>query len=403
MLVARGQGVTLVTVRHHAAEPAHDRVLHDDRIRREPVAAKVGGPQVLRFFLLATAFAIVQNLVGIAHRDRLRPAPAVRRPRRLGDAHGRARDRPRVRAAVRGGGRRRRVLGRGRGRDRRHRRRRARRRSGRHAPHRARPHSDAAARRATGPSTSRSSRPKSRRPCTPRHDDDDAWPIVRNLVALLVAMWIGSWVSKGFAALGMTLPAYIGAMLVAAAIRNVDDVTGWFGLSHRFINTFGVVSLIAVPRDGADDAQALGARRARAAARRDPRRAGRRRGAGRDGPGLPADGPQLRVGGDERRVHRLHARHDRERDGRHARAGRSATARRRARSWWRRSSARSSSTSPTRSSSRCSSTCLPSGQAAAGCRVRATSRPAPAARRPSRRDADSGARRDSRSGRRPRG
>ena len=74
-------------------------------------------------------------------------------------------------------------------------------------------------------------------------DDDDAWPIVKNLVAILVAMWIGFWVSKGFAALGMTLPSYIGAMLVAAAIRNVDDVTGWFGLSHGFINNFGIVSL----------------------------------------------------------------------------------------------------------------------------------------------------------------
>jgi glutamate:Na+ symporter, ESS family len=74
-------------------------------------------------------------------------------------------------------------------------------------------------------------------------DDEDAWPITKNLVAILIAMWIGFWVSKGFAALGMTLPAYIGAMLVAAAIRNVDDATGWIGLSHRFINSFGIVSL----------------------------------------------------------------------------------------------------------------------------------------------------------------
>ncbi len=74
-------------------------------------------------------------------------------------------------------------------------------------------------------------------------DDDDAWPIVKNLVAILVAMWIGHWVSQGFAALGMTLPAYIGAMLVAAVIRNVDDATGWFGLSLRFINSFGIVTL----------------------------------------------------------------------------------------------------------------------------------------------------------------
>ena len=74
-------------------------------------------------------------------------------------------------------------------------------------------------------------------------DDDDAWPVLKNLVAILVAMWVGAWVSRGFAALGMTLPAYIGAMLVAAGIRNLDDATQWFGLSHRFINSFGVITL----------------------------------------------------------------------------------------------------------------------------------------------------------------
>lgn len=73
--------------------------------------------------------------------------------------------------------------------------------------------------------------------------DDDAWPVLRNLVVILVAMWVGAWVSRGFTALGMTLPSYIGAMLVAGAIRNLDDVTGWFGLSHRFIDRVGVVTL----------------------------------------------------------------------------------------------------------------------------------------------------------------
>ena len=58
---------------------------------------------------------------------------------------------------------------------------------------------------------------------------------LKNIVAILVAMWLGSWVSDGFAALGATLPAYIGAMLVAAVIRNIDDATGWFNLSQRFI------------------------------------------------------------------------------------------------------------------------------------------------------------------------
>ncbi len=101
---------------------------------------------------------------------------------------------------------------------------------------------DAAPRAAAAPSTIALVETETRR-VHASTDDDDAWPIVKNLVAILVAMWIGFWVSKGFAALGMTLPAYIGAMLVAAAIRNLDDATGWFGLSHRFINNFGIVSL----------------------------------------------------------------------------------------------------------------------------------------------------------------
>jgi glutamate:Na+ symporter, ESS family len=74
-------------------------------------------------------------------------------------------------------------------------------------------------------------------------DEDDAYPVLKNVVALLLAMWAGSYVSDGFAALGITLPAYIGAMLVAALVRNVDDVTGWFGLSARLLDTLGSVAL----------------------------------------------------------------------------------------------------------------------------------------------------------------
>lgn len=79
----------------------------------------------------------------------------------------------------------------------------------------------------------------------PPYEDEDAsvLPILKNLVAILVAMWVGSWISRGFSALGLTLPAYIGAMLVAAVIRNVDDSTRWVGLSQRFINQFGAVAL----------------------------------------------------------------------------------------------------------------------------------------------------------------
>jgi len=74
-------------------------------------------------------------------------------------------------------------------------------------------------------------------------DEPDGFAALKNLVAVLVAMWAGGWVSDGFAALGFTLPGYIGAMLVAAAIRNLDDVTGWIGLSQRVIAEFGAVVL----------------------------------------------------------------------------------------------------------------------------------------------------------------
>jgi ESS family glutamate:Na+ symporter len=62
-------------------------------------------------------------------------------------------------------------------------------------------------------------------------------------VLILVAMWAGGWISSLFTSAGVTLPAYIGAMLAAAAIRNLDDVTGIFGLSQRTIDDLGNVAL----------------------------------------------------------------------------------------------------------------------------------------------------------------
>jgi ESS family glutamate:Na+ symporter len=80
-------------------------------------------------------------------------------------------------------------------------------------------------------------------PAPPQGEDVESYVLLKSGVAILVAMWVGSWVSAGFAALGVTLPAYIGAMLVAAAIRNLDDVTRWIGLSQRTIDDVGNVAL----------------------------------------------------------------------------------------------------------------------------------------------------------------
>jgi glutamate:Na+ symporter, ESS family len=56
-------------------------------------------------------------------------------------------------------------------------------------------------------------------------------------------MWVGSFVSAWITSIGVTLPAYIGAMVVAAVIRNLDDVTGLIGLSQRTIDDLGSVAL----------------------------------------------------------------------------------------------------------------------------------------------------------------
>ncbi len=62
-------------------------------------------------------------------------------------------------------------------------------------------------------------------------------------MSLLAAMAVGSWIGAGFTAAGATLPAYIGAMLAAAALRNLDDVTGWIRLPHRLLDDLGNAAL----------------------------------------------------------------------------------------------------------------------------------------------------------------
>lgn len=63
------------------------------------------------------------------------------------------------------------------------------------------------------------------------------------IVVLLLAMWAGSWIGRGFEALGLTLPAYIGAMLVGALLRNIDDFTGWLRLPVHTLELIGNVCL----------------------------------------------------------------------------------------------------------------------------------------------------------------
>jgi len=80
-------------------------------------------------------------------------------------------------------------------------------------------------------------------PGVPQGEDRESYVLLKTIVAILVAMWLGSGVSGGFQALGVTLPAYIGAMLVAALIRNLDDATHVIGLSQRVIDDVGSAAL----------------------------------------------------------------------------------------------------------------------------------------------------------------
>lgn len=66
---------------------------------------------------------------------------------------------------------------------------------------------------------------------------------LKSIVAILVAMWIGAWVSKGISSTGVTLPSYVGAMLVGALVRNLDDASGRIGLSVPTIELIGNICL----------------------------------------------------------------------------------------------------------------------------------------------------------------
>ncbi|HET9454964.1 MAG TPA: sodium/glutamate symporter [Gemmatimonadaceae bacterium] len=77
----------------------------------------------------------------------------------------------------------------------------------------------------------------------PPGEDVGGFGLLKAIVLILVAMWIGSWVSVGVKSLGVTLPGYIGAMLVAAVFRNLDDVTRIVRIPQRLVDDLGMVAL----------------------------------------------------------------------------------------------------------------------------------------------------------------
>jgi ESS family glutamate:Na+ symporter len=67
--------------------------------------------------------------------------------------------------------------------------------------------------------------------------------LLRNLLLLLAVMGAGALLGAGLSRLRVTLPAYVGAMIVAALVRNLDDRYHWFRLDLRAIESLGGIAL----------------------------------------------------------------------------------------------------------------------------------------------------------------
>lgn len=74
-------------------------------------------------------------------------------------------------------------------------------------------------------------------------DEDGIRETLKAIMILLVAMAIGGWLSKGLAAAGVTLPGYVGAMIVGSLLRNLDDVTSWLKIPQTSAANAGMVCL----------------------------------------------------------------------------------------------------------------------------------------------------------------
>lgn len=68
-------------------------------------------------------------------------------------------------------------------------------------------------------------------------------PIFKNLCVILIIMGAGWAVSAALGRAGVVLPGYIGAMVVAAVVRNLDDKFNWLRLDMLAVQIIGAVSL----------------------------------------------------------------------------------------------------------------------------------------------------------------
>ncbi|HEX8284730.1 MAG TPA: sodium/glutamate symporter [Pyrinomonadaceae bacterium] len=71
----------------------------------------------------------------------------------------------------------------------------------------------------------------------------DAGVVLHNLLVVLLVMGAGALLSQYVRHPSFTLPDYIGAMVLAAVVRNVDDRTGWLRIDGRAVGVIAGVAL----------------------------------------------------------------------------------------------------------------------------------------------------------------
>lgn len=67
--------------------------------------------------------------------------------------------------------------------------------------------------------------------------------LLRNLLLILLAMGVGALISLAATRARVTLPGYVGTMLVAGIARNIDDRTGWLRIDTRAMDALGTIAL----------------------------------------------------------------------------------------------------------------------------------------------------------------
>lgn len=70
-----------------------------------------------------------------------------------------------------------------------------------------------------------------------------AYEFLKYMAIILSCMWVGSIISKGFESLKITLPSYIGSMIFAALLRNFLDLTKIIKISQNYVELLGSISL----------------------------------------------------------------------------------------------------------------------------------------------------------------